>query len=580
MKKYCNSCFKIFSTLLILASLTTVKAQDKSWKVWVKTSPCSGRTDWVSVAKDNPTGGGNFFYLASDLFPGTGCSNTANCTFDEANTVASTLRGSSEFSKYCCADYSVWKNNQTGKMSVVLGKMSTAGYGWDLVKGNLCCEEAEALSGITGACSGANNTNQAIISKTKCYPGSYAAWNSQSQRVECFCNPGLVWNSTRTACIDPQQLVKQADCSGYPGSYAAWNTQTQRVECFCPVGTKWNENNTACVPDVQKTDNVTCWPGSYAAWNAQTQRTECYCKPGLVWNSTRTACVKPEDLVTAADCSGYPGTYAAWNAQTQRTECFCKPGLIWNSTRTACIDPQELVKTSDCSAYPGSQAIWNSQTQQVECACPAGKTWNSNRTACVDNATQVNCWPGSYAAFNSQTNRTECFCNPGLVWNSTKTACVEPDKTKNGNGSGGGNATWVLVSTTVNPPNPKETWRNNEWNYSAESPSAHYSIYNGGYTADFSWTAPPQQFSSSGFTVSMNVQGKTTNGQLIATIIGVSASGLSSNDPEHQSASASGNGSASASKSVTFKPAGNPSEIEVKVGLHWAVTYTYKYKRQ
>ena len=34
------------------------------------------------------------------------------------------------------------------------------------------------------------------------YPGSYAAWNQQTNRVECWCPESKVWNSTKTACVD------------------------------------------------------------------------------------------------------------------------------------------------------------------------------------------------------------------------------------------------------------------------------------------------------------------------------------------------------------------------------------------
>ena len=469
---------------------TLVNGQQGEWKVWVKTTPCSGRNDWISVAKNNPTGGENFFYLANQIFPGTTCT-TEGCTFTIATAVAATLRTSSEFFKYCCHDYSVWKNSQTGKMTIVVGKFGTAGFGWDPVKGELCCEEAEALAGIPGACSGTTQNNQPSVQNTKCWPGSYAAWNAQTQRVECYCKTGLVWNSTRTACVDPQELVRNADCSVYPGSYAAWNAQTQTVECWCPPGKKWNDTKTACITDAVTT-NTQCWPGSYAVWNAQ----------------------------------------------TQRTECFCNAGLVWNSTRTACVNPQELVRNTNCSVYPGSYAAWNAQNQRVECWCPPGKIWNDTKTACIDNVAQVSCWPGSYAAFNPQTNRTECFCNPGLVWNSTKTACIEPGKINDGKIEGSANLNWVLDSVTVSPKNPKETWTHNEWSYSVQSPSAHYSIYDGAYQVDFNWTPPPQQFNSNGFTVSLNVQAKTTGGQDIAALISVSGSGLTSDTPYSSSSKA------------------------------------------
>ncbi len=341
------------------------------WKVWVKTSPCSGRFDWISVAKQNPSGAGNFYFLVDHIISGTGCTTTG-CTFERAMEVANSVRTSPRFANYCCRDYSVWENTQTGKMSVVLGKFGTAGSGWQLVKSDLCCEEAEALAGIPGACSGATD-NPGVITDIKCPPGSYKVRNSQTKKLECLCNWGLVWNSTKTACVPEEK--KHTDCSGFPGSIAAWNEQTKQMECRCPEGKQWNYTKTACI---DKREKVNCPPGSFGSYNSDTKETTCY----------------------------------------------CEPYLVWNSTKTACVEPAELVKNTDCSKYPGSYAKWNEQTKIVECVCPAGKKWNG--TACVDDVGV--CWPGSYAAINPQTNKTECLCNPGLVWNSTKTACVPETK--------------------------------------------------------------------------------------------------------------------------------------------------------
>ena len=364
---------------------------DPVWFVWKLTSPCrDSRQDWYSVAKTFPGFG-------FDVAPTDG-----PMTFMAAMVAADTRKMGADFRNYCC-QWNVYRNIQTGGFSVA----KQPAPGLELFRGGLCCEEAFALAGFppgndcrnlrlssgaivsiqpngtftTLVAASGDPNRQAILANTKCWPGSFAAWNEQTQKVECYCNTGYVWNAQKNACIDPQELARNTDCSGYPGSYATWNAQNQRVECWCPQGTKWNATRTACISDAEwVTANTKCWPGSYAAWNAQAQRVECYCNTGLVWNSTRTACVDPQELVKNANCSGYPGSYATWNAQNQRVECWCPPG----------------------------------------------KTWNATKTACVDNPSQVNCWPGSYAAFNPQTNRTECFCNPGLVWNSTQTACIQP----------------------------------------------------------------------------------------------------------------------------------------------------------
>jgi hypothetical protein len=282
-RKIASASFIYLLFCLAVFQPTIANGQGGEWQVWIRTAPCSGRFDWVSVAQQNPTGGGNYFSRADAIFPSAGCTRQG-CTFAAANAVANSIRPSPAFLNYCCRDYSVWRNPQTGRMTIVVGQFGTGGLNFpEIVQGRLCCEEAEALSGITGACSG-NTSNRHNV---QCYPGSYAATNPQTNRVECYCNQGLVWNSTRTACITPTE----AYCSGYPGSYALWNQQTQRVECACPQGKTWNSTKTACVNAA--TAQVSCYPGSYAAWNAQTQRTECFCNQGLVWNSTRTACVSP-----------------------------------------------------------------------------------------------------------------------------------------------------------------------------------------------------------------------------------------------------------------------------------------------
>lgn len=553
----------LFGCLYFLLSLCTpaiVSGQTGEWKVWVKTSPCSGRVDWISVAKENPTGGGNFFYPANFIFPGTSCT-TFGCTFAEATATANTLRSSSEFFRYCCRDYSVWENLQTGKRSVVVGKFGTASpvNGWSIVKSDLCCEEAEALAGIPGACTGSKG-HEEIVRNTKCWPGSYAAWNEQAKRVECYCNPGLVWNSSKTACIKPA-----ADCSVYPGSYATWNAQTQRMECWCPEGKVWNSTRTACIDDVAK---VKCWPGSYASYNPQTKRTECYCNAGLVWNSTKTACVDPKELVKNSDCSGYPGSYATWNDKTQQVECFCPEGKTWNSTRTACID-----KVAEVKCWPGSYAAYNSQTKRMECYCNPGLVWNSSKTACVDpqelvRTTSCSAYSGSYAAWNAEAQRVECYCPTGKVWNSARTACVDAGTVTTGG------PTWSLVSVTMTPANPGPAWKINP-----QAGTAHMDVYTGD-KADFQWTPPPQQFDRNGFTVSLNVQSKPLPNSRLAALIGLGGD-INTDSPNDQGAYASPpSGPASASKTLQCKTRYDPAEMEVRIELMWGdVKIYYKYKR-
>jgi hypothetical protein len=129
------------------------------WKVWIKKSPCSGgRTDWVSVAKRNPTegGGGGFWVLADEILTPLNCTTSADetCTFAAAEATAKIIRASDKFTNYCCKEYWVWENSQSKDKAVVKGTGS-AGFGWSNIAGPMCCEEAEKMTGKTGLCGGA-----------------------------------------------------------------------------------------------------------------------------------------------------------------------------------------------------------------------------------------------------------------------------------------------------------------------------------------------------------------------------------------------------------------------------------------
>lgn len=138
--------------------------QGVGWRVWIRTEPCAGRFDWLSVAKEKGgagTGSGLASYVLYDTYLGApagfkSCTlpEPNGCTFAEATALMEALRPHPRFSNFCCRDFSVWRNSSTGALSVVVGKYSTGGFGWILEKADLCCEEAEALAGIPGACSG------------------------------------------------------------------------------------------------------------------------------------------------------------------------------------------------------------------------------------------------------------------------------------------------------------------------------------------------------------------------------------------------------------------------------------------
>ena len=174
--------------------------QSRGWRVWVKTSPCSGRFDWLSVGKEfpPPQGGGLNTYVPYETViarpprPSPACteSTESGCTFAEAEALRETLRGNSKFSSYCCGDYSVWTNDETRETSVFLVRVGTPGLGWRFVKGDLCCEEAEALAGKPGACSGGVfghvNQNAGLNGKSL---KAYGATTPEECQADCERNP-------------------------------------------------------------------------------------------------------------------------------------------------------------------------------------------------------------------------------------------------------------------------------------------------------------------------------------------------------------------------------------------------------
>lgn len=186
----------------------TSDQQSKGWRVWVRTKPCSGRFDWLAVGKEAPPpqGGGLSEYTPYEIILGRApsgfkdCLNSdpsLGCTFAEANELMEVLRGNDKFFSYCCRDYSVWKDTQTGKMYVALVRTGTPGSGQEFVKGDLCCEEAEKLAGTPGACS----------KKTDGYSG----W---SEIKEATINQGDGKTLTSYQGTTPEQC--QADCDKNP----------------------------------------------------------------------------------------------------------------------------------------------------------------------------------------------------------------------------------------------------------------------------------------------------------------------------------------------------------------------------
>lgn len=139
----------------------------KGWRVWIRVEPCSGRFDWLTIAKEEPPGAGagkNHYIPYETEFGNKGCNQSEpfGCTYEEAKALMESIRFDNKFFNYCCKDYSVWRDIETNKYTIVMGKpVQSPGPNWLFVKGDLCCEQAEELAGLPGACSGKRGNEQA-----------------------------------------------------------------------------------------------------------------------------------------------------------------------------------------------------------------------------------------------------------------------------------------------------------------------------------------------------------------------------------------------------------------------------------
>jgi hypothetical protein len=68
--------------------------------------------------------------------------------------------------------------------------------------------------------------------ETVCWPGSYAQFDPVTQQTLCYCYPGLEWNSTKTACIDPRKAevgCTQADAATFSRMTGSWKAYRMHV---------------------------------------------------------------------------------------------------------------------------------------------------------------------------------------------------------------------------------------------------------------------------------------------------------------------------------------------------------------
>ena len=198
----------------------------RGWRVWIRTEPCPGRFDWLSVSKEQPGGGSGAglgtYWLYDNFLPRQepACTEAEpfGCTFAEAEALREKLRSHPKFLDICCKNYSVWKKTQTGEMSVVLGNFGTAGGGFEFVKGNLCCEEAEAIAGKPGVCSGSTHVgNTGNTGNTGCAKDYYVY--EEVRTGKRYVTTGRFTTSEMHLLNDEKLCCKEAeDLAGTPGA--------------------------------------------------------------------------------------------------------------------------------------------------------------------------------------------------------------------------------------------------------------------------------------------------------------------------------------------------------------------------
>ena len=125
------------------------------WRVWMKMTPCSSsRADWVTAAERDPTTGAGGAHFVT--YPGSHAWGTLAEAMSEAILLRNALGtfGSGEtplqpkYSSYCCPNYRVFKNMETGKYSIVVGAQGSPGNNFTQEGGLMCCEDAAATAGF------------------------------------------------------------------------------------------------------------------------------------------------------------------------------------------------------------------------------------------------------------------------------------------------------------------------------------------------------------------------------------------------------------------------------------------------
>ena len=140
---------------------------ERMFFVYMKIAPCSAsRTQWLSFAHYDPTGGISMFQEAGSMLGANPCQTASGgCDFATAQATLPVLRASSMYFNYCCKDFSLVENLSTGARSVMVGLFGPPPLGLNVVGPPMCCEQAAVQAGFTEEfCNGggAGNNNPPI----------------------------------------------------------------------------------------------------------------------------------------------------------------------------------------------------------------------------------------------------------------------------------------------------------------------------------------------------------------------------------------------------------------------------------
>ncbi|KAB0800118.1 hypothetical protein PPYR_07998 [Photinus pyralis] len=252
-----------------------------------------------------------------------------------------------------------------------------------------------------------SNKDEHLVCDSECIPG-------------CSCQPGFVWDSTRSHCISVEECPKCGPdqvwekCSDNHCKRTCINLifymtcAPSCIEgCSCREGFVWTDEKTSCIPVEQCPSTLipptttpvpttatpvgtTPTPASTTPTPASTTTTQPpkVCGHNQFWEQC-------SDKFCKRTCENINGPIGCPRVCVEG--CSCMHGFVWNQNDTECI-PVE-----DCSFECGLNQHW-SQCSDIQC-----------RRTCANFGQDVPC---------PQMCMSGCTCDSGYVWNSNETECI------------------------------------------------------------------------------------------------------------------------------------------------------------